>query len=149
MKSTFSFWQNYFQLHNLWSFAEFVSPEVIRYEPVRLNTDMWSVGVIAYVLLSGLSPFLGENDQVSHYLRMKYLGTYQQASLIQLKNLNCQCPSLSNFAKSLDVIGKTPPITFFQMMKIFSQQPSERIHTQGLVTVGAVGAAAPTDFEKD
>ena len=113
MKRTFSSWQNYFQLHNLWSFAEFVSPEVIRYEPVRLNTDMWSVGVIAYVLLSGLSPFLGENDQVSHYLRMKYLGTYLQASLIQLKNLNCQCPSLSNFAKSLDVIGKTPPITFF------------------------------------
>ena len=44
---------------------EFVSPEVIRYEVVRLNTDMWSVGVIAYVLLSGLSPFLGDNNQVS------------------------------------------------------------------------------------
>ena len=44
---------------------EFVSPEVIRYEAVRLNTDMWSVGVIAYVLLSGLSPFLGDNNQVS------------------------------------------------------------------------------------
>jgi len=27
---------------------------------------MWSVGVIAYVLLSGLSPFLGENDQETY-----------------------------------------------------------------------------------
>ena len=45
-------------------FLEFVSPEVIRYENVKLNTDMWSVGVITYVLLSGLSPFLGENNQV-------------------------------------------------------------------------------------
>ena len=55
-----------------WAFfstLEFVSPEVIRYEAVRLNTDMWSVGVIAYVLLSGLSPFLGDNNQVSLELR--------------------------------------------------------------------------------
>ena len=27
---------------------------------------MWSVGVLSYVLLSGLSPFLGEDNQVSH-----------------------------------------------------------------------------------
>ncbi len=43
---------------------EFVSPEVVRYDPVTLNTDMWSVGVITYVLLSGLSPFLGECREV-------------------------------------------------------------------------------------
>ena len=43
---------------------QFVSPEVIKYEPVTLATDMWSLGVITYVLLSGLSPFLGEENQV-------------------------------------------------------------------------------------
>ena len=32
---------------------DFVSPEVIQYEPVSLGSDMWSVGVITYVLLSG------------------------------------------------------------------------------------------------
>ncbi|XP_014667690.1 PREDICTED: titin-like [Priapulus caudatus] len=42
---------------------EFVAPEVINYEPVDKATDMWSVGVIAYTLLSGLSPFAGETDQ--------------------------------------------------------------------------------------
>ena len=31
---------------------------------MTLTTDMWSVGVITYVLLSGLSPFLGENKEV-------------------------------------------------------------------------------------
>ena len=46
---------------------EFVSPEVVNYEPISLKTDMWSVGVLTYVLLSGLSPFLGENNQVSSY----------------------------------------------------------------------------------
>jgi len=45
---------------------EFVSPEVIKYEPVTLKTDMWSIGVLTYVLLSGLSPFLGENNQETY-----------------------------------------------------------------------------------
>jgi len=42
--------------------AEFVAPEVINYEPVGVKADMWSMGVIVYVLLSGLSPFMGEDD---------------------------------------------------------------------------------------
>ncbi|XP_071743998.1 death-associated protein kinase 1 isoform X5 [Lepeophtheirus salmonis] len=42
---------------------EFVSPEVVNYEPLSLNTDMWSIGVITYILLSGASPFLGETQQ--------------------------------------------------------------------------------------
>ncbi|KAF5899703.1 myosin light chain kinase, smooth muscle-like, partial [Clarias magur] len=41
---------------------EFVAPEVINYEPVCLNTDMWSIGVICYILLSGESPFQGDSD---------------------------------------------------------------------------------------
>ncbi|POI26664.1 hypothetical protein CIB84_009587 [Bambusicola thoracicus] len=65
---------------------EFLSPEVVNYEQVSYSTDMWSMGVITYMLyvglsppcspghtvvptlallhadLSGLSPFLGDND---------------------------------------------------------------------------------------
>eukprot|EP00794_Sanderia_malayensis_P017278 gene17279-19005_t len=41
---------------------EFIAPEVIGYETVSTATDMWSIGVITYVLLSGLSPFMGDND---------------------------------------------------------------------------------------
>ncbi|XP_065063418.1 uncharacterized protein LOC135689975 isoform X1 [Rhopilema esculentum] len=41
---------------------EFVAPEVLNYDPVTLASDMWSVGVIAYILISGLSPFLGDTD---------------------------------------------------------------------------------------
>uniref|UniRef100_H3AGG2 Protein kinase domain-containing protein n=2 Tax=Latimeria chalumnae TaxID=7897 RepID=H3AGG2_LATCH len=41
---------------------EFVAPEVIGYEPVGFTTDMWSIGVICYILLSGESPFQGNSD---------------------------------------------------------------------------------------
>ncbi|KAJ3601594.1 hypothetical protein NHX12_032562 [Muraenolepis orangiensis] len=41
---------------------EFVAPEVISFEPVYLSTDMWSIGVICYILLSGESPFQGSSD---------------------------------------------------------------------------------------
>ncbi|XP_016011977.1 myosin light chain kinase family member 4 isoform X1 [Rousettus aegyptiacus] len=41
---------------------EFLAPEVVNYDFVSFPTDMWSVGVITYMLLSGLSPFLGDND---------------------------------------------------------------------------------------
>ncbi|OXB71713.1 UNVERIFIED_CONTAM: hypothetical protein H355_005885 [Colinus virginianus] len=41
---------------------EFMAPEVVSFEPVGLATDMWSVGVICYILLSGESPFQGDSD---------------------------------------------------------------------------------------
>lgn len=48
---------------NIFGTPEFVAPEVVNYEPLGLEADMWSVGVITYILLSGASPFLGDNKQ--------------------------------------------------------------------------------------
>ena len=42
--------------------AEFAAPEIVEREPVGFFTDMWSIGVLSYVLLSGLSPFAGATD---------------------------------------------------------------------------------------
>lgn len=42
---------------------EFVAPEIANKKPASLASDMWSVGVISYILLSGISPFLGLNDR--------------------------------------------------------------------------------------
>ncbi|XP_023213564.1 myosin light chain kinase, smooth muscle-like [Centruroides sculpturatus] len=50
------------KLQVLFGTPEFVAPEVISFDRVSYQTDMWSVGVICYVLLSGLSPFMGDND---------------------------------------------------------------------------------------
>ncbi|PIO66112.1 hypothetical protein TELCIR_12188 [Teladorsagia circumcincta] len=41
---------------------EFVSPEIVRGYPLTLATDMWSAGTLTYVLLTGISPFHGDND---------------------------------------------------------------------------------------
>uniref|UniRef100_A0A672M6H1 Myosin light chain kinase, smooth muscle n=1 Tax=Sinocyclocheilus grahami TaxID=75366 RepID=A0A672M6H1_SINGR len=46
----------------LFGTPEFVAPEVINYEAISYPTDMWSIGVICYILVSGLSPLMGEND---------------------------------------------------------------------------------------
>ncbi|GLG93475.1 Obscurin [Gryllus bimaculatus] len=42
---------------------EFASPETVNGDGVGTPADMWAVGIIAYVLLSGHSPFLGPNDR--------------------------------------------------------------------------------------
>uniref|UniRef100_A0A8C1ATC9 Uncharacterized protein n=1 Tax=Cyprinus carpio carpio TaxID=630221 RepID=A0A8C1ATC9_CYPCA len=43
--------------------AEFAAPEIHQNEMVSTVTDMWSVGVLVYVLLSGLNPFAAETNQ--------------------------------------------------------------------------------------
>ncbi|XP_033253956.1 SNF-related serine/threonine-protein kinase-like [Drosophila miranda] len=50
------------RLRVLFGTPEFVAPEVVNFDCISYGTDMWSVGVICYVLISGLSPFMGEND---------------------------------------------------------------------------------------
>uniref|UniRef100_A0A0C9S1I0 MYLK_0 protein n=1 Tax=Fopius arisanus TaxID=64838 RepID=A0A0C9S1I0_9HYME len=50
------------KLQVLFGTPEFVSPEVVNFDEIGYGTDMWSIGVICYVLLSGLSPFMGDTD---------------------------------------------------------------------------------------
>ncbi|XP_055075507.2 death-associated protein kinase 2 isoform X1 [Misgurnus anguillicaudatus] len=42
---------------------QYIAPEIINFEPLTTAADMWSIGVITYILLSGLSPFQGETDE--------------------------------------------------------------------------------------
>ena len=43
------------------SAPEYCAPEVHRHDLITTATDMWSVGVMAFVLLSGLNPFAAES----------------------------------------------------------------------------------------
>ncbi|KAK0181199.1 hypothetical protein PV327_003502 [Microctonus hyperodae] len=53
-------------LRALFGTPEFVAPEIVNYEPLSLGTDLWAVGVLTYILLSGASPFLGEDKQETY-----------------------------------------------------------------------------------
>ncbi|KAM0726270.1 Myosin light chain kinase, smooth muscle [Formica fusca] len=50
------------KLQVLFGTPEFVAPEVVNFDQIGFGTDIWSIGVICYVLLSGLSPFMGDTD---------------------------------------------------------------------------------------
>ncbi|XP_067994905.1 striated muscle preferentially expressed protein kinase isoform X2 [Melanerpes formicivorus] len=44
---------------------EFVGPEIVNQSPISSVTDIWPVGVITYLCLTGISPFVGENDKTT------------------------------------------------------------------------------------
>uniref|UniRef100_A0A1A8V9L7 Connectin n=1 Tax=Nothobranchius furzeri TaxID=105023 RepID=A0A1A8V9L7_NOTFU len=43
--------------------AEYAAPEIHQCDMISTVTDMWAVGVLTYVLLSGLNPFTAETNQ--------------------------------------------------------------------------------------
>ncbi|KAL7678368.1 hypothetical protein ACOME3_004596 [Neoechinorhynchus agilis] len=46
---------------------DYMAPEVIGYDPLTTACDMWSLGVVTYVLLTnGLCPFSGSTDQETY-----------------------------------------------------------------------------------
>lgn len=54
--------------------TQYIAPEVINAEPLSTAADMWSIGVITYILLSGMSPFQEETDEetIQNIIAMKY-----------------------------------------------------------------------------
>lgn len=57
---------------------DYVAPEVLQYEPLSLRTDIWSIGVLTYVLLTGYSPFGGDNKQETSLNITKCLLTFPE-----------------------------------------------------------------------
>ncbi|KAL0966124.1 hypothetical protein UPYG_G00291200 [Umbra pygmaea] len=51
------------ELREIMGTPEYVAPEILNYEPISTATDMWSIGVLVYVMLTGTSPFLGDDKQ--------------------------------------------------------------------------------------
>ncbi|TPP56342.1 Serine/threonine-protein kinase 17A [Fasciola gigantica] len=44
---------------------DYAAPEIINYDPISFATDMWSMGVLTYFLLTGVSPFLAEEKEIT------------------------------------------------------------------------------------
>lgn len=54
--------------------SEYAAPELHQHDVVNAATDMWSVGTLVYVLLSGLNPFIAETNQqvIDNIIRAEY-----------------------------------------------------------------------------
>lgn len=52
-----------FDLREIIGTPDYVAPEILNYEPISLATDLWSIGCLSYVLLSGCSPFGADDKQ--------------------------------------------------------------------------------------
>ncbi|XP_068612798.1 triple functional domain protein [Brachionichthys hirsutus] len=48
-------------IHHLLGSPEFSAPELVLGQPASVMSDLWSLGVVTYVVLSGASPFLDES----------------------------------------------------------------------------------------
>ncbi|CAF1007644.1 unnamed protein product [Didymodactylos carnosus] len=53
-------------IHEILGTTDFLAPEVVSYEPLTRATDMWSIGVLIYVLVTGHTPFGGTNKHDTH-----------------------------------------------------------------------------------
>ena len=63
---------------------EFVSPEIASCLPVSCSSDIYSLGIVMYMLLTGLSPFLGNSDQDTlTKVRKNDWQTWESSSKIQ------------------------------------------------------------------
>jgi len=54
--------------------TEFCAPEMLNFDPVSPFTDVWSIGVLAYILLTGISPYFYEDEDkvILHVQKVKY-----------------------------------------------------------------------------
>ncbi|XP_072534814.1 serine/threonine-protein kinase 17A isoform X2 [Salminus brasiliensis] len=72
------------EIREIMGTPEYVAPEVLNYEPISTATDMWSIGVLAYVMLTGVSPFLGDDKQET-FLNISQINiSYTEEELEQL-----------------------------------------------------------------
>lgn len=58
--------------------SEYIAPEVLAKQPYTSQVDMWAVGVIGYILLSGTMPF--DDDNKSRLYKTILKGKYSYKS---------------------------------------------------------------------
>ena len=57
----------------------FIAPEILDYNPITTAADIWSLGAVLYVMLTGCSPFAGDTIQET-YLNVAQ-GTFKRSKM--------------------------------------------------------------------
>jgi len=72
-------------LHGLCGSPGYVAPEIIKEKDgYGLAVDMWSMGVILYILLTGIPPFTGDSDEESFAFTLR--GHYDKSQLEEISD---------------------------------------------------------------
>ena len=75
--------------------VEFMSPEVVGGHFAQLESDLWSLGVMLFMMLSGgLSPFWAGNDYKTS--ARVVAGDFRPGSDLQIRSSNASLSHLSN-----------------------------------------------------
>ncbi|XP_043104136.1 striated muscle preferentially expressed protein kinase isoform X2 [Puntigrus tetrazona] len=82
---------------------EFVAPEIVNQTPVSKATDIWPVGVLTYLCLTGVSPFAGENDRSSVLNIRNYNVAFEESMFTDL------CHEAKGFVIKLLVADRLRP----------------------------------------
>ncbi|XP_073318222.1 striated muscle preferentially expressed protein kinase [Pagrus major] len=82
---------------------EYVAPEIVNQTPVSPATDIWPVGVITYLCLTGVSPFAGENDRATALNIRNYNVAFEESMFSDL------CKEAKGFVIKLLVVDRLRP----------------------------------------
>ncbi|XP_061903508.1 death-associated protein kinase 2 isoform X2 [Entelurus aequoreus] len=102
---------------------QYIAPEMINGEALSTAADMWSIGVITYILLSGLSPFQGDSDEetlknvlaINYQLDTRYFSTTSSTAKDFIQKLLVNNPSDRMTAAECLLHPWIKPITRKQM----------------------------------
>ncbi|XP_067439601.1 striated muscle preferentially expressed protein kinase-like [Thunnus thynnus] len=82
---------------------EYVAPEIVNQTPVSTATDIWPIGVITYLCLTGVSPFAGENDRASALNIRNYNVAFEESMFSDF------CKEAKGFVIKLLVVDRLRP----------------------------------------
>ncbi|KAK7155110.1 hypothetical protein R3I93_009911 [Phoxinus phoxinus] len=91
------------ELYCKYGTPEFIAPEIVNQSPISKSTDIWPVGVITYLCLTGVSPFAGENDRDTLLNIRNYNVAFEESMLKDL------CREAKGFIIKLLVPNKLRP----------------------------------------
>lgn len=82
---------------------EYISPEILLRKPYTQSVDLWAIGVVAYILLSGRMPF-DDDDRTRLYrkiLRAKYSFTGDVSIYYQANHCACILQDITDYCSEL------------------------------------------------
>uniref|UniRef100_A0A8C5QXQ2 non-specific serine/threonine protein kinase n=1 Tax=Leptobrachium leishanense TaxID=445787 RepID=A0A8C5QXQ2_9ANUR len=129
-------------LREIMGTTDYVAPEILNYEPISTSTDIWSIGVICYMLLSCEAPFVGTSVQET-YLNISQLNVdFSDDSFTSVSQ------EAIDFIKCTLVLNPRDRATAGDCLSHPWLQQAEISHCHGSILCGIQSGQAATNYKK-